>query len=160
MLTNKKGKERKGKIQLIDARYFWKQMEKSLGNKRRRIGDPSDKPNDPDHIGDITRIHGNFKDGETRSVTEEDSVTKLPVQRKHVVSKVFDNADFGFHKITVERPLRLNFHATPERIARLEEESGFKNLVTSNKKNVKARLEEIEAGKERQKEIRALLQTF
>ena len=73
---------------------------------------------------------------------------------------IFDNADFGFHKITVERPLRLNFHATPERIARLEEESGFKNLATSNKKNVKARLEEIEAGKERQKEIRALLQTF
>jgi len=160
VLTNKKDKERKGKIQLIDARYFWKQMEKSLGNKRRRIGDPSDKPNDPDHIGDITRIHGNFKDGETRRFTEEDSVTKLPVQRQHVVSKIFDNADFGFHKITVERPLRLNFQATPERIARLEEESGFKNLATSNKKNVNARLEEIKAGKERQKEIRALLQTF
>lgn len=160
VLTNKKGKERKGKIQLIDARYFWKQMEKSLGNKRRRIGDPSDKPNDPDHIGDITRIHGNFKDGETRRFTEEDSVTKLPVQRQHVVSKIFDNADFGFHKITVERPLRLNFQAIPERIARLEEESGFKNLATSNKKNVNARLEEIEAGKERQKEISALLQTF
>ncbi len=160
VLTNKKGKERKGKIQLIDARYFWKQMEKSLGKKRRRIGDPSDKPNDPDHIGDITRIHGNFKDGETRHFTEENLVTKLPVQREHVISKIFDNADFGFHKITVERPLRLNFQATPERIARLEEESGFKNLATSNKKNVNARLEEVEAGKERQKEIRALAQTF
>lgn len=66
VLTNKKVKERKGKIQLIDARYFWKQMEKSLGNKRRRIGDPSDKPNDPDHIGDITRIHGNFKDAQIK----------------------------------------------------------------------------------------------
>ena len=74
-----------------------------------------------------------------------------------VVSKVFDNADFGFHKITVERPLRLNFQATAERIARLEDESGFKNLATSNKKNEKARLEEIEAGKRRQEEIRSLL---
>ena len=43
VLTNRKEKPRKGKIQLIDARNFWVQMEKSLGNKRRRIGDPSDK---------------------------------------------------------------------------------------------------------------------
>jgi len=45
VITNRKVKERKGKIQLIDARNFWVQMEKSLGNKRRRIGDP----NDPNH---------------------------------------------------------------------------------------------------------------
>lgn len=63
------------------------------------------------------------------------------------MSKVFDNADFGFHKITVERPLRLNFQATEERIARLENERGFINLATSAKKNEKARLEEIEAGR-------------
>src|SRR5207249_1638334 len=77
-----------------------------------------------------------------------------------VVSKIFDNADFGFHKITVERPLRLNFQLTEERIARLEEESGFTNLATSNKKNEKVRLEEIEAGKKRQEEIRALLRAL
>jgi type I restriction enzyme M protein len=52
-----------------------------------------------------------------------------------VVSKVFDNEDFGYHKITVERPLRLNFHATPERLARLEDETAFKNLATSTKKD-------------------------
>ncbi len=46
-----------------------------------------------------------------------------PVQRKRVVSKVFDNEDFGYHKITVERPLRLNFQASAERIARLDDES-------------------------------------
>ena len=51
----------------------------------------------------------------------------------------------------------MNFQATEERIARLDEESGFKNLATSNKKNEKARLEEIELGKRRQEEIRELL---
>jgi type I restriction enzyme M protein len=154
VLTNRKEKPRRGKIQLIDARNFWVQMEKSLGNKRRRIGDPTDKEKDPDHIGDIARIFGNFRDGETRTFTIERA------QKTLVVSKVFDNADFGFHKITVERPLRLNFQATPERIARLEEESGFKNLATSNKKKEKARLEEIETGKVRQEEIRAYLHAF
>ena len=91
---------------------------------------------------------------------EEDPVTKQSVQRDRVVSKVFDNADFGFHKITVERPLRLNFQASEERIARLEDESGFKKLATSTKKNETARLEEIEAGKRRQVEICALLADF
>ena len=48
-------------------------MEKSLGNKRRRLVDPSDKAKDPNHIGDITKILGNFKHGETRIFTEEDA---------------------------------------------------------------------------------------
>jgi type I restriction enzyme M protein len=87
-------------------------MEKSLGNKRRRIGDPSDKEKDPDHIGELTKIFGNFRDGQTRTFTEEDSVTHQPVQRQRVVSKIFDNDDFGYNKITVERPLRLNFQAS------------------------------------------------
>ena len=155
VLTNRKERQRKGKIQLIDARRFFVKMRKSLGNKRNWIGDPSDKAGEPDQIADITRIFGDFKDGETRTFTEEDPITKQPVQRECVVSKIFDNADFGFHKITVERPLRLNFQASAERIARLESESGFKNLATSNKKNDKARLEEIEVGKRRQEEIRA-----
>ena len=110
-------------------------MEKSLGNKRNKIGDPSDEESEPDQIGEITRIFGNFQDGETRTFTEEDPVTHQPIQRQRVVSKIFDNEDFGFHKITVERPLRLNFQASAERIARLEDESGFKNLATSTKKD-------------------------
>jgi type I restriction enzyme M protein len=160
VLTNRKEPRRKGKVQLIDARRFFVKMPKSLGNKRNKLGDPADRPSEPDQIGDITRIFGNFQDGETRTFTEEDTITKQPVQRMHVVSKVFDNADFGFHKITVERPLRLNFQATPERIARLETESNFVRLATSSKKNEKARLEEIEAGKRRQDEIRKLLARF
>ncbi len=162
VLTNRKEKPRKGKIQLIDARNLWVQMEKSLGNKRRRIGDPSDErtAKDPDQIGDLSKIFGNFRDGETRTFTEEDPVTHQPVQRERVVSKIFDNEDFGYHKITVERPLRLNFQATAERIARLDEESGFRNLATSARKNEEQRLQEIEAGKARQEAIRELLRAF
>ena len=158
VLTNRKERSRKGRIQLIDARVFFVKMKKSLGNKRNKIGDKDE--NEPDQIGDIARIHGNFRDGETRTFTEEDPITKAAVQRGRVVSKVFDNADFGFHKVTVERPLRLNFRASPERIALLEDEAAFKNLATSNKKSETARLEEIEAGRRRQDEIRALLAVF
>lgn len=160
VLTNRKEKERKGKVQLIDARQFWVQMEKSLGNKRRRIGDPEDKEKDPDHIGDISRIFGSFTDGETRVFKEKDPITKELVDRERVVSKVFDNDDFGYHKITVERPLRLNFQASSERIALLDENTTFKNLASSKKKDPEKRLAEIEAGQQRQQEIRDLLVAF
>lgn len=154
VITNRKADERKGKVQLIDARNFWVQMEKSLGNKRRRIGDPQDKEKDPDHIADITRIYGNFTDGEMRTFTIDSK------QKELVVSKVFDNEDFGYHKITVERPLRLNFQATTERIDRLEEQTAFKNIASSKKKNETVRQQEIEAGKARQEVIRDLLAAF
>jgi len=160
VLSNRKEEPRKGKVQLVDARQFWVQMEKSLGNKRRRIGDPADKEKDPDHIGDLTKIVGNFRDGEVRTFTEEDPITHEPVQRQRVVSKVFANDDFGYSKITVERPLRLNFQASAERIDRLDEESGFKNLATSAKKDTSVRAQEIEAGERRQEQIRELLKAL
>jgi len=165
----------KEKVQLIDARNYWVPMEKSLGNKRRRIGDPTDeRPKDPSHIADLTSLHGQFSDGASRWVLFDKSgkvatvSTTAPTAeapegqtwKELVVSKVFANADFGFHKITVERPLRLNFLASAERVARLELESAFKNLAASNKKNEAARREEIEAGEKRQEEIRTLLQAF
>ena len=77
-----------------------------------------------------------------------------------VVSKVFDNEDFGYHKITVERPLRLNFHATTERLVRLEDVTAFKNLAASTKKDEAARLLDMAAGEKRQQEIRELLAEF
>jgi type I restriction enzyme M protein len=159
VLTNRKQKPRKGKVQLIDARAFWVPMEKSLGNKRRRIGDPSEErtKKDPDYIGEITKIFGAFQDGDARMFPEEDPVTHEQVQKKRVVSQVFDNEDFGYHKITVDRPLRLNFQVSAERIARLDDESGFKNLASSAKKDPAVRLKEIEAGQQRQEEIRTLL---
>ena len=160
VLSNRKKPRRKGKVQLIDARRFYVKMPKSLGNKRNKLGDPTDRPSEPDQIGEITRIFGNFKYGETRRFTEEDPITKQPVEKTRIVSKVFGTADFGSHKITVERPLRLNIQPTLERIARLETERGFVKLATSNKKNEKARLAEIAEGKQRQAAIRKLLADF
>lgn len=143
-----------GRVQLIDARNFWVPMEKSLGNKRRRIGDPQDKAKDPDHIAEITRIYEGFSNGETRSFTLEGKEKEL------VVSMIFDNEDFGYHKITVERPLRLNFQVTAERMARLEEMKAFKTLAGSTKKSESARQRDILAGMERQQVIRELMAAF
>jgi type I restriction enzyme M protein len=112
ILTNRKAKPRRGKIQLIDARNFWIPMKKSLGNKRHKIGDAH--AGERDDIGEITRIYGNFTDGETRKLTIDGAIKEL------VVSKVFDNADFGFYKITVERPLRLAFEITDGKLDALE----------------------------------------
>lgn len=175
VLCNRKEAHRKGKVQLIDARNHWVQMEKSLGNKRRRIGDPSDdKPKDPDHIADITSLYGQYqndasrwalfdKDGKVVALTGSAPATAAPEGqswKQLVASKIFDNEDFGYHKITVERPLRLNFHATPERIARLETETAFRNLASSAKKDEAARLIDIEEGEQRQQIIRDLLAEY
>jgi type I restriction enzyme M protein len=84
IVTNRKVKERKGKIQLIDARDRWTPMRRSLGDKRRYLSDET--------IVEITREHGAFK------------------ASKH--SKLFDNTYFGYRRITVERPLRLRFQIT------------------------------------------------
>jgi type I restriction enzyme M protein len=102
------GPERKGKVQLIDATSFWVPMRKSLGDKRREI--PLERSQD------ILKILADFKDGETRTVTKDGQ------GRGVVVSRIFPTTHFGFRKITVERPLRLNFQASPERIARLDDE--------------------------------------
>ena len=167
VLSNRKKPRRKGKVQLIDARRFYVKMPKSLGNKRNKLGDPTDRRSEPDQIGEITRIFGNFKDGETRRFTEDDPITRQPLEKTRIVSKVFGTADFGFHKITVERPLRLNFQPTLERIARLETERGFVKLATSNKpKNLRSAASsssaraEIAEGKHRQAAIRKLLADF
>src|SRR5204863_4426388 len=127
LLTNRKEPRRQGKIQLIDARQFFTKMTKSLGNKRNKLGDKDEK--EADQIGEITRIHGNFRDGETHDFAIGGH-SKTPA-----VSKIFDNEDFGYRKITVERPLRVSFQASTERIARVKEQSGFRNLAASNKKD-------------------------
>jgi type I restriction enzyme M protein len=154
ILTNRKEKHRRGKVQLIDARQFFVKMRKSLGNKRNKIGDPEDDPREPDQIAEITRTHGDFRDGDTRTVVVNGK------EKTVVVSRIFDNEDFGYHKVTVERPLRLNFRASPERIARLEEETAFRNLATSAKKSEAVRLLDVEEGQHRQEQLRALLQAL
>ena len=149
VLTNRKEERRRGKVQLVDGRQFFVKMRKSLGNKRNELS--------PDQIDDLTRIHGNFEDGETRELTDEDPVTHRPRTRPRVVSKVFANEDFGYRKVTVERPLRLNFAATPERIARIEEERSFQNLARSKKRAGPVHDAEVTEGRKRQEAIRILL---
>ncbi len=92
ILTNHKSPERRGKIQLINAVDFYQKMRKSLGSKRKEIG--------PDDLAKIVRLYGAFEENE--------------------FSKIFDNEAFGYHTITVERPLQLNFMVSSERLARLD----------------------------------------
>ena len=131
ILTNRKAPERKGQVQLIDATSFWVPMRRSLGDKRREIP--------PEKAAEIVRLLGEFREGE------------------HV--RIFPTTHFGFRKITVERPLRLNFQATPERIARLEEERAFQALAQSKKKGA-AGAKEQAAGRAQQEAIRKLLPTL
>ena len=149
IITNKKEVRRQGKIQLIDARQFYHKMRKSLGNKRNIIGDGEDGRFD--HISLITRIHSDFIHDQKLEF-ESNSETKTAI-----VSKIFDNQDFGYSKITVERPLRLNFQASAERIARLDSASAFARLAESKKKDPSEKLKEIEAGKALQEKIRTAL---
>ena len=152
VLTNRKEGHRRGKVQLIDAREFYVKMRRSLGNKRNELS--------ADQIDDLTRIHGSFTDGETRDLTDEDPITHEPRTRPRVVSKIFDNEDFGHRKITVERPLRLNFAATAERIARIEDQTTFANLAKSKKRAGPAHDSEVAEGLARQQAIRDTLATL
>jgi type I restriction enzyme M protein len=95
IVTDRKRPERKGKVQLINAtgsewlegdknNPFYIKMGRSLGNKRKEIGDSRDGK--PDQIKTITEIYEAFEDGD--------------------YSKIFDNDDFGYTRITIERPTR------------------------------------------------------
>ncbi len=145
MLTNRKRPERRGKVQLIDASSFWTLLRKSLGAKRREI--PFERKED------ILRLLAGFEDGASRKVVQDGE------EREVVVSRVYPTTHFGFRKITVERPLRLDFRASPERIARLEEERAFQNLAVSRKKGA-AKAKEEEAGLQEQAAIRKLLESL
>jgi type I restriction enzyme M protein len=149
IITNRKEFRRKGKIQLIDAREFYIKMRKSLGDKRNQIGDGEE--NRPDQIAEITKIYGSFTHDETRRLEID------YIEKQVVVSKIFDNDDFGFHKITVERPLRLNFLVSTERIARLAEIKAFIKIAESDKRNQTLRQQEIDSGYKRQNAIKTML---
>ena len=145
VLTNRKRPERAGRVQLINATSFWVLLRKSLGAKRREI--PVDRKED------ILQLLGDFEDGATRKVAHNGS------ERQVVVSRVYPTTHFGFRKITVERPLRLDFQASPQRIARLDGERTFANLAVSRRRGP-ARAKAEEAGRKRQDKIRALLRSL
>jgi type I restriction enzyme M protein len=95
IVTNRKEKRRKGNIQLLDARDVWtpggsEESKRSLGDKRRHITG--------EQIAEIVQLYGRFEDGDG--------------------SKIFSNADFGYTRVTIERPLRLCYQMTAEDKAR------------------------------------------
>ena len=117
VLTNHKAPERRGKIQLVSATEFFRKMRKSLGSKRKELG--------TEDIDRITALYGEFEAGET--------------------SKVFDNADFGYRTITVERPLQLNFQASSERLERLAGVREIKKLAGDQREAILKALRTLDA---------------
>lgn len=157
IVTNRKPAQRKGTVQLINGTDFAWKMKKSLGDKRKRIGDGSDGA--PDHIAVLTKLYGDFnpKKPEVRMTLGDiqSNIDPKRDQKKSLfVSKVFDNQDFGYLKITVERPLRLNFAVTDERIARVKETGAFTGLSLSKKRKDKNKIaEEVLSGEAAQAAI-------
>jgi type I restriction enzyme M protein len=113
IVSNRKPAQRKGKLQLIDGSVFWNKMRKILGSKRREMSD--------DHIAAVTKLFGSFEvaqlatvsgaDGKEveRAVVIEGAAPPVAPEggkvRLKPLSRIFDNADFGYHTVTVERPL-------------------------------------------------------
>jgi len=122
LLTNRKPAQRRGKVQLIDAsgERFWKSMRKSLGSKRREIPDEA--------RAEIVRIYAEFLNGESG---------------EGEVSRIFDNADFGYREIRVERPLKLNFQVSPERLARLGDQKPYARQDAADRTAIEAALQSI-----------------
>jgi len=122
LLTNRKAKERQGKVQLIDAsgEQFWKSMRKSLGSKRREIPDEARE--------EITRLYAAFDKADER------------------VSKVFDTTDFGYREVRVERPLKLAFAVTAEALESLREAKPFLRLDEADQERILRALEALPKG--------------
>jgi len=162
IVTNRKNPQRQGKVQLINGTDFAWKMKKSLGDKRKKLGEGID--GEPDHITELTKVYADFKHDDKRKLSEIQTNVELPkkavrdLNQEHFVSKIFANHEFAYLKITVERPLRLNFAVTDERIAGFTESTYFKNLAVSKKRKDKATIEkEITKGKAQQQAILKVL---
>lgn len=101
VLSNHKADKRKGKVQLIDASNLYQKLRKNLGEKNCEFTD--------EHIHQITQLY-----------------LEIP---NDGISKVFNNRDFGYYKVTVERPLRLAAQFSPERIATLRFTPGMQDIM-------------------------------
>lgn len=134
IVSNRKSEARQGKVQLINAVDFFVKMKKSLGDKRNEIGDGKDGK--PDHIAQITQLyHAN---------------------QAHQHSKIFNNRDFGYLKITVERPLRLNFQLSAQRLKKFTASLFFTDLASSKKrKNLQSIAGDLAAGRVLQQKLLA-----
>lgn len=112
ILSNRKPKELRDKVILLDAREYWEKMRKSLGQKRKQIGETQ--------IAEITRLYGQALDAAAD-----------PEHPGHDRVKVLATEDFGYRRITVERPLKLRFTVTEEGLELLAEAKAFDKLAES-----------------------------
>ena len=120
VLSNKKTDERKGKVQLINGVNLYSKMRKSLGSKRNEMSDAD--------IATIIRSFGAFaevestdldKPADVKSNRGRQSANPKAETAKTFASKIFDNHEFGYRRITIERPLRESYQFSDERIAEL-----------------------------------------
>lgn len=117
ILSNHKAAARQGKVQLIDGSQHCAKMRKSLGSKRQYITD--------DQINELVRLYGSFE---------------------HTAqSKIFPIDAFGYRRITVERPLRLNFQTSVERIAKVQEEKAIQKLDSEAQQHLMEALQTLDA---------------
>jgi type I restriction enzyme M protein len=118
-MSNRKPKERQGKVLLIDATNMSTLMKKNLGKKRREFTD--------DCRARIALAYADFKNMEWRE-------NPLPQTGRVLKAKVFDREHFYYRKVTIERPLRMRFQATAENLALLQEDGNFKKLPAEQRK--------------------------
>jgi type I restriction enzyme M protein len=120
VLSNKKDTERKGKVQLIDGSHLYSKMRKSLGSKRNEMSE--------DDIKTIIRSFGDFevmdartldKPADVKSNRGRQSASPKTETAKTFASKIFNSYEFGYRRVTIERPLRLSAQITDEAIASL-----------------------------------------
>ncbi len=104
ILSNNKAPNRKGKVQLIDGGLLFRKLRKNLGNKNCEFA--------PEHIREIVSVYENMQ-AVDRVIQPETN------EEQGIAAKLFDNTDFGYYKVTIERPKRLKAQFTTERIAEL-----------------------------------------
>lgn len=109
LLSNHKPEPRRGKVQLIDAGQLYRKLRKNLGAKNCELA--------PEHITEIMRVHADLASVERTG-------------DEGIASKVFDNQDFGYNKVTIERPKRLKTQFSAERIAALRFDNKLREPMT------------------------------
>ncbi|KPN21733.1 MULTISPECIES: type I restriction-modification system subunit M [unclassified Arthrobacter] len=118
VLSKEKAPERRNKVQLVDGSKLFRKMRKGLGSKRNELG--------PKDVQAIVKLYGDFMASDQ--------------------SKIFDTTDFLYRTITVERPLKLNFATTPDRIEAALAVKAFSKLTAEAMANVRTALETMDTG--------------
>jgi type I restriction enzyme M protein len=125
VVSNRKSPERQGRVQLVDARELWTKMRKSLGQKRKTVSD--------DQIAEITRLYADFQEGDR--------------------CKVFRNEDFGYRRITVERPLRVRWEVGDETVAAVRASKAVEKLDEEVRQRIVGAVESLKGTSTTDREV-------